>query len=224
MKDNNSTDATILNPESNSSRLVSAFLKSMSVYIAGTTAAVILLSYGAITLFYSGYLKYFDVNIFDINFFPSVTDLVSRGAPTVSAIITIVFATLLGILLANLLIKGLGTVGKRSKQGKGWFVWLKVFDDEPVIGGAAFKIFLFVVFIVFSFKLVYIDSEMMGFEMAEQTKSFSSFIDAEGERNLLIYQNSGEGVYKTYDQKNGLSKGYKVLPLAGKDYEAIDIK
>lgn len=216
--------SVIVDSEEKGSKFVSAILKSLSIYLAAATAAVALLSYGAITVFYSGYLKYFGVDIFDVNFFPSVADFVSRGFPTVSAFTVIVLATLLGVLLANLLIKGLGAIGRRSEQGKRWFVWLKIFEDEPVIGGAALKIFLFVVFLIFSFKLVYFDSEKMGYEAASTTSSFSSFIDDDGVSNILIYQNAGEGVFKGYDSNEGLSNSYKVLPLAGKEYEKINIK
>lgn len=217
-------DSIVVDSEKQSGKFMSAVLKSMSVYIAAATAAVVLLSYGSITVFYAGYLRYFGVSISDVNFFPSVTDLVSRGAPTVTAVVAVVAATLVGVLLANLLIRGLGVIGKRSENKKRWFVWLKIFDDEPIMGGTALKVLLLVIFLVFSFKLVYVDSENMGVAAAEKTDSFSSFIDDEGKRNILIYQNAGEGVFKSFDSDKGFGDSYKVLPLAGKEYEKVNVK
>ena len=199
-------------------RVVSGFLRSVSVYLAVITALVVLVSYGAITTYYAGYFRYFGISISDINFFPSLADFVTRGSATISAILFAVVATLLGMILVNWMIKGIASIGVASEKKKGKFTWLKSINSKPVLSRVEIKIFLILVFVVLSFKLVYFDSEEMGYSSAESKNTFSSFIGNDGSRKVLIYQNGGDAILKTYDD-SGWSEGYEVQSLSGKQYE-----
>lgn len=65
----------------------------------------------------------------------------------------------------------------------------------------------------------------MGYDDAATQKVFSQVLDpSQSDKQLMIYQNRGVGVVKTYnDQEDSFTKGYMIVDLMGKKLSPLEL-
>ncbi len=189
-------------------------LQSFVAHFAIFTAAVVIVSYGAVTSYYSGYLDHFGINIRYIDFWPHLPDFMVVAVP-------IIIVVLIISVISYVLMLVLARVG----------VWITEKYENKIMHtlGEALqldkRVILAVILISMSFgtfNIVYGAQSKDGAEFATTQTNFIR-VGEDGQKiDLLIYQNSGTGFTKTYDKESKqFEAGYKSINFVDQNLEQI---
>jgi hypothetical protein len=186
------------------------------------TVYVILMSYGTNIAYYTGYLKHFGIDISNINFWPSLFDLMIRGLAILVALVVIVALYASGLIILNFIDRV-----EKKLIGTADLPWMKYISS----GVATSKQFIIVssllTLISLSFVLVFYNSYSMGLGNAATQRTFIEVnaSSAQITKQLLMYQNGGVGVVKEYNpQTHKFTEGYKLIELTGKLYTTYQLR
>jgi len=192
-------------------------LQSYTAYFTVFTAAIFIISYGAVTSYYSGYLDYFGINIRYIDFWPHLPDFMVVAAPVILAIL---WLTGLSYSIMLLLIPFGGWLSKKFKN--------KIMQTLGETLQVDRKISLAIILSVMSigtFTIVYSTQSEDGAAFASAQTDFIR-VGTDGQKiDLLIYQNGGTAFTKTYDKESKkFETGYKSINFVGQNLEQITLK
>lgn len=181
----------------NTAKEPSLYLGILS-YSAPVLALAALLSYGYTTVYYSGYLRAFDIDIRMVDFFPKIADITVWGVVSctgISIIIVLLALSLYGSLsLSNKVGNFLASRYKKLR-------WLKSDKNESIPRPITTSIMLTLI-LVSAFVLVYFTSDKQGHEAGKTQSNFVVETQRKDSTDLkvLIYQNGDMGVFKPYDK------------------------
>lgn len=187
-------------------------------FVGVATAYTLLVSYGYITTYYASYLAEFNVNIQDVNFWPSLYDFLTKGTTAISALVAlIVFYAALSFGVNWIAKKGEGH-GRKLKQE--WLIELSLLST---MSKKYILTCTLVVFVIISIVIVFGSAHNQGVQDAKERVSFTA-LDAVkgGPVRVIIYQNNGLAVVKTYRNDDGsFLPNYSVIDLANASYETV---
>jgi len=191
-------------------------LQSFVAYFAVLATSVFIISYGAVTSYYSGYLGYFGINIRYIDFWPHLPDFLILAMPIILALIVTGGMTALTLFILNI-------IGRRlSKKSQKSF--LRGVGDSFRLE-AGYRILAVILALSFAtFSIIYISQESNGKRKAESETQFIR-VGPDGKKiDVLIYQNSGVGFTKTYNKESKqFENGYKSINFSGQNLEQIEL-
>lgn len=192
-------------------------LKKIIAVFAIFTTAVIIVSYGVLTTYYSGYLAYFGVNIKYIDFWPHLSDFVLLAAPII--MVLIICGTLTAFIF--LFFNWLGHL-IQSKSKKIFIQQL----GKSLIREQGFNITATVLTIfIATFTLIYVNQLNIGGERAAKQTEFVRVGQDGPKIDLIIYENNGIAIVKSYDkQTKAFDTSYKTIDFTGQTYERVTIE
>lgn len=186
------------------------------------TVYVVLMSYGVNTVYYTGYLKWFGVDINYINFWPSLSDLTIRGIGALGAIALIMVAYIVVLASFNLI----ATIERKLADIFHW-AWLKHASDVFTTSKKVTFVSALGLVIAVSIMVVFHISYNMGFDDAGKQKIFMQAVtDSSGTgKQLLIYQNGGIGVVKRYDtEAETFTSEYSIIDLTNQTFARYELQ
>jgi len=177
---------------------------------------VVAISYGTLTSYYAGYLRYFEVDIQSIGFWPQLSDFLIIAS---GAILGILIATGLGLpllLIANIIAKKLKNSEKKGVQEIGDSLQL---SKQWIIG------IVLSTLAILAFSLIYVQSEKNGFKAASEKSNFTNLTTTKNSNEILIYQSNGTGIIKTYDENSKkFNDGYRTIELVNQSFDQVLLK
>jgi len=177
---------------------------------------VVAISYGTLTSYYAGYLRYFEVDIQSIGFWPQLSDFLIIAS---GAILGILIASGLGLLLllfANIIAKKLKNSEKKGVREIGDSLQL---SKQWIIGIVLFTL------VILAFTLIYVQSEENGFKAASEKSNFTNLTTTKNSNEILIYQSNGTGIIKTYDENSKkFNDGYRTIELVNQSFDQVLLK
>jgi hypothetical protein len=184
--------------------------QSIVAYFAIFTAAVFIVSYGAVTSYFSGYLDYFGINIRYIDFWPHLPDFMLVAAPMIGFILFTGALSYLAFYVLNNLWRFISKFLKKS--------WGDIFSNKAALVG------IFIALCLGTFNIVYVSKSEDGTELATNQTKFIR-VGTDGDKiDLLIYQNGGIAFTKTYNKESKqFEPGYKSINFTGQSLQEIEI-
>lgn len=188
-------------------------------YSTSVMALAALLTYGYITVYYSGYLRAFGIDIRSIDFFPKIIDLSFWG-------VVVCFTLVIGVGISLLSMHATSKLG--DKAGNALAVkykklhWLK--SDDETTPRSTITIVVLGAVLSLSFNLVFYVADKQGKTMGENEKEFTVVVGdtATDKSKVLIYQNGVIGVFKLYDKSTKtFGETYSIESIEGKTFRSI---
>lgn len=192
---------------------------SMLGYSTSVIALAALLTYGYITVYYSGYLRAFDIDIRSIDFFPKIIDLSFWGVVVCVTLLSGVGIFLLSMYASSRLSDKAGNA-LAAKYKK--LYWLKSDGDATPRIVLAIVVVGAVLFL--SFSLVFYVADKQGYAMGKNEERFTVVVDdtITDKNEVLIYQNGGIGVFKLYDKSTkAFGDTYSIESIEDKTFRSI---
>lgn len=192
------------------------FLPSTILSFASISTVVLLISYGAITHYYAGYLRRFGVDINYIAFWPSPYDFSVYGV----AILLGIVVSLSVFLLLQWAERGIAR--HILRHGKSKFIR----SYAEVLTGRARKIITGLACCALVIFGVYLISYKVGSDMAINQKEFTVLNDYESKNKMVvIYQNGEMMIVKKFDViSKRFTDDYRVLDLAGHSFRIEELR
>lgn len=191
-------------------------LQSFVANFAIFTAAVFIVSYGAVTSYYSGYLDHFGINIRYIDFWPHLPDFMVVAAPMIGAIL-FVGAAGYGLML---LLSWIGSLISKKFKNK----IMRTLGEALQVDKRISLIIIIIALSLGTFNIVYSSQSKDGAEFAATQTKFIR-VGADGQKiDLLIYQNGGTAFTKIYDKESKqFENSYKTINFVGQNLVQIDL-
>jgi len=191
-------------------------LQSLVAYFAVFTAVVLIVSYGAITSYYSGYLDHFGINIRYIDFWPHLPDFMLVAVPIIMAILII---SVVSYMIMLILVPLGAWITKKYKNKI-----LHTLGEALQLDRRAMLAVIIIAMSIGTFSIVYGSQSKDGAEFATGQTEYIR-VGADGQKiDLLIYQNSGTAFTKTYDRKSKqFENGYKTINFVDQKLEQIKL-
>ncbi len=179
------------------------------------SAVTVLFSYASITVYYTSYLRVFDIDIRSISFWPSLHDFV---VPVAAIIVSMIILSVLFMSLGRLL----GYLGKHIKHSN--IKFFQILGDSMSLSDRFIS--LGVLFIALA--TIYVASDNLGAAMAEKQTRFTIITESSSNQELkkvLIYQNNGLGLVKDFDVNNKkFHDDYRVIHISDKKFTIEQIR
>jgi hypothetical protein len=164
---------------------------------------------------WSGFLRYFNVPISDVNFTPSIMDFAIRGLAAIILIVVVSAVYILVIFLLKLLFDWLQGLAAKSKKK-----WVRSFSKEnsgQVIDKYTFYVVSGVIALGAIFYVCYVHYDSVGYSAAQNKTGFSIMEEADEYVDIVIYQSDSVGIVKRYNKETGtFDEGFNIEDLVGK--------
>ena len=191
-------------------------LQSLVAHFAIFTTAVFIVSYGAVTSYYSGYLDHFGINIRYIDFWPHLPDFMLVAAPIIMAVL---FISVISYVIMLILVPVGAWIANKYKNRI-----MHTLGEALQLDKRVMLAVILVAMSIGTFSIVYGSQSKDGAEFAATQTKFIR-IGADGQKvDLLIYQNGGTAFTKTYDKESKqFEAGYKSINFSGQNLEQIEL-
>jgi len=205
----------MLKSKENTSTIISAAAIGVTI----TSAYVVLVANVAATSFKSGYLDHFGIDIKNVDYWPTIPDLVSEPLVVLLSILILVLICYLVTVIMN----GLYILFHKSAQKKGWRKLLSFFDEKPY--GWKLTIGVLIALTLFlSFKIPLYDSRDRGLEAAKEQTSFAVVVSENTEKQVLVYQYGDTGLFKIYNtETKSFNEAYEPLNMSGLKLQQVKL-
>ena len=189
-------------------------IKSIVSGFAVLSAITIVVSFGVINSYYTGYFNYFGIDINNIDFWPHISDFSLVAFPTILAVLVVAAATWVLPVIFNMISPAIKKFGKQKKSKL-----LTTLGESLSITNFAIYVGVLSSIAIMLFFVIFSTSYNQGKQMAETKQDFVQISSTDKEVNLLIYQNNGMGITKHYDEKtHAFRNGYKIIDLTNQTY------
>ena len=197
----------------------STIISAIAIGITITGAYIVLVANVAATSFKSGYLAHFGIDIRNVDYWPTIPDLMNEPLVVFLSILILVFICYLVTVIMN----GLYILFHKSAQKKGWKKLLSFFDEKPygwkLTTGVLIGLFLFL-----SIKAPFYDSRDRGVEAAINQTNYAVIVSENTLKQVLLYQNGGIGYFKTYDTvTKSFNEAYEPLDMSGLKLQQVEL-
>ena len=174
-------------------------------FLGIATIYVWLVSYGAIISYYGGYFEQFNINMNDVNFWPSLADFMTQSFRVV---LMIGFA-ILGMAILLACINGISKLaarraGKDRKSSllRSWGAASRM-SKSYIIGALVFSL------VIFTVKLGLTDAYDRGVNAAQNGDTFTVLQGESTKLPVVLYQNDNVATVKYYNkQTHAFSSDY----------------
>lgn len=180
---------------------------------------ITLVAYATATTFKAGYLSYFGVDIRNVDYWPTIPDLMNQPILVVLAILVLLGLGFLAILAVN----GIHWVALKIAEKRKWNKFKDFIDEKPY--GWKLTTGILVAFLLFlSIKMPLYDSYDQGIDAAKRQKNFTIIVSESSEKQVLIYQYADVGIFKTYDNDTeSFAESYDVIDMTGLRLQAVKL-
>lgn len=196
-----------------------SYIPTITLALSVVSIYVTLVAYASSTSFKSGYLAYFGIDIRNVDFWPTIADLMNEPLLVIGSILILLIVCLLAIMIIN----GLYWVFRKLVEWRKWKKLLNLFDEKPYSKGLSLGV-LVVVLVFISFKMPLYDSRDRGVEAAKEQTSFAVIVGEGTTKQVLVYQYSGMGLFKTYNtETKSFSEAYEQLNMSGLKLQQVKL-
>lgn len=194
-------------------------ISAIAIGVTITGAYIALVANVAATSFKSGYLAHFGIDIRNVDYWPTIPDLMNEPIVVFLSILVLVLICYLVTVIMN----GLYILFHKSARKKGWKRLLSFFDEKPY--GWKLTIGVLIALMLFlSFKIPLYDSRDRGLEAAKEQTSFAVVVSENTEKQVLVYQNGDTGLFKIYNaETKSFSGAYEQLNMFGLKLQQVKL-
>lgn len=196
-----------------------SYITAITLALSVASIYITLVAHASSTSFKSGYLAYFGIDIRNVDFWPTIADLMNEPLLVIGSILILLIVCLLAIMIINGLY---GVFRKLAEWGK-WKKLLNFFDEKPYSKGFSLGV-LIAVLAFLSFKIPLYDSRDRGVEAAKEQTSFAVVVSESPEKQVLVYQYGDTGLFKIYNaETKSFSGAYEQLNMSGLKLQQVKL-
>lgn len=196
-----------------------SYIPAITLALSVASIYITLVAHASSTSFKSGYLTYFGIDIRNVDYWPTITDLMNEPLLVIGSI----FILLVVCLIAIMIINGLYDIFQKLAEWRKWKKLLNFFDEKPYSKGLSLGV-LIAVLVFLSFKIPLYDSRDRGVEVAKEQTSFAAVVSENTEKHVLVYQYGDTGLFKIYNtETKSFSEAYELLNMSGLKLQQVKL-